>query len=55
MCIRDRFYSGVDEKSRAARGVAVFIDKRWQQGIQEHHFESERILYLKITNMDVVI
>ena len=42
------FYSGVDEKSRAARGVAVFIDKKWQQGIQEYHFESERILYLKI-------
>lgn len=43
------FYSGVDEKSSVERGVAIFIDKRWEQNIQEYSYESKRLMTVKLS------
>ena len=42
------FYSGVSQKQRAAKGVAIFIDKKWESRIKEVQYVSERIITLKL-------
>ena len=41
-------HSGVDQTRRACCGVAVLIDRRWQDKIREYNFISERIMTVRL-------
>ena len=41
------FYSGADQKYGGTKGVAIFINNKWQQKVQ-YHYEHERIIYTEI-------
>lgn len=42
------FYSGVDQRERAAKGVSIFIDRKWESRIKEVQYINERIIMMKL-------
>jgi exonuclease III len=44
------FYSGVDEKTRASKGVAIYVDKKWESRIRDYSFLNERIITMKMNH-----
>lgn len=42
------FYSGVDQQERAAKGVAIFVDRKWESRIKEVQYVNDRIILLKL-------
>lgn len=41
------FYSGIDEKFRASKGVATYVDKKWEKKIMDYNYMKKRIITMK--------
>lgn len=42
------FYSGVNQDCRAAKGVSILVDKKWESRIKECQYINERIITIKL-------